>query len=160
LTDFLQTLLKCSFPIVNVQCTRHCCASSRSRSPLKVKCQTFLCPLNKSYTIFFEFGSNVDLSKIIWRTYSTALLAQGQGHTWRSNVRQCHVQSIFPISLEGFSTNLTHLFRLSTWCADSMSLLCQLRVTLEGQMSNNFGSAPSSLYLLKGFYKLWLKCSA
>ena len=48
-----------------------------------------LCPLYKSYTngiIFFKLYSNVQLNKVICRTHVTIVPAQGQGHTWRSNL--------------------------------------------------------------------------
>ena len=52
------------------------------------------CPLYKSYNwrIFFKLGSNVHLNKAMCRTHVALLPAQGQGHTWRSNIRQSNIE--------------------------------------------------------------------
>jgi hypothetical protein len=52
------------------------------------------CPLCKSYNnwkIFFKLGSNVHLNKGMCRTYVAHVSAQGQGHNWRSNIKQSNI---------------------------------------------------------------------
>ena len=53
------------------------------------------CPLYKSYTvlrIFFELGWNVHLNKGMCRTHVAHVTAQGQGHNWRSNIKQSNIR--------------------------------------------------------------------
>jgi hypothetical protein len=53
------------------------------------------CPLCKSYTnwnIFFKLGSNVHLNKGMCRTHVANVSAQGQGHNWRSNIKQSNIR--------------------------------------------------------------------
>jgi hypothetical protein len=52
------------------------------------------CPLCKSYTnwrIFFKLCSNVHLNKGMCRTDVTHVSAQGQGHNWRSSIKQSNI---------------------------------------------------------------------
>jgi len=47
------------------------------------------------------------------------------------------VCSIYPIPIEGFSSNLAEMFTSTRGCAEPMLPMCQLKVTIEGQISNN-----------------------
>ena len=47
------------------------------------------------------------------------------------------VRSIYPIPIEGFSSNLAEMFTSTRGFAEPMLPMCQLKVTIEGQISNN-----------------------
>jgi hypothetical protein len=52
-------------------------------------------PLCKSYTnwrIFFKLGSNVHLNKGMCRPHVAHVSAQGQGHNWKSNIKQSNIR--------------------------------------------------------------------
>jgi len=56
-----------------------------------VRLSPLSCPLYNSYTnwrIFFKLGWNVHLKKGMCRTHVAQVSAQGQGHNWRSNIKQ------------------------------------------------------------------------
>jgi hypothetical protein len=48
-----------------------------------------------------------------------------------------HVRSKNPIPIEGFSSNLAQMFTSTRGCAEPMLPMCQVKVTIEGQISNN-----------------------
>jgi hypothetical protein len=53
------------------------------------------CPLCNSCTswkIFFKLGSNVHLNEGMCRTHVAHVSAQGQGHNWRSNIKQSNIR--------------------------------------------------------------------
>ena len=47
------------------------------------------------------------------------------------------VRYINPIPIEGFSVNLAGMFTSTRGCAEPILPMCQLKVTIEGQISNN-----------------------
>jgi hypothetical protein len=76
-SNFYTPTTKCGEDIMDSLC--HVCPSPLS------------CPLYKSYTnwrIFFKLGSDVHLNKRMCRTHVSA---QGQGHNWRSNIKQSNI---------------------------------------------------------------------
>jgi len=52
----------------------------------------------------------------------------------RLHYRVCSVK---PIPIEKISSNLTEMFTSTRGCAEAMLPMCQLKVTIEGQISNN-----------------------
>jgi hypothetical protein len=86
---------------------------------------------------FSNFGSNVYVIKLMCRIHAAGVLAQGEGHTWRSNVRQFCVCSINALSISGF------LFISARWFAKPILSLCCLKG--QGQMLDIF------MWLYKAF---------
>ena len=48
----------------------------------------------------------------------------------------CHVRSINPIPMEGFPSNLNDTFTSTRGCAEPMLSMCQVKVTVKGQIFN------------------------
>jgi len=74
-----------------------------------------LCPLCKSYTnwrIFSKLGWNVHLNKRMCRPHVAHVSAQGQGHNWRSNIKQSNIRHYVVSALQ-----VLHLLKdfLQTW---------------------------------------------
>jgi hypothetical protein len=75
------------------------------------------------------------------------------------------VRSINPIPIEGFSSNLAQMFTSARGSAEHVLPMCQLKVTIEGQISNNQILDSRSCPLCKSytnwkiFLQQWLKCS-
>jgi hypothetical protein len=72
------------------------------------------CPLYIYYTnfrIFFKLGSNVQLNKGLCKTHVSHASAQGQGHNWRSNIKQSNITQYV------VSTIVLHLLKdfLQSW---------------------------------------------
>ena len=77
------------------------------------------------------------------KTHVAHVSAQGQGHTWRSNIKQSNIRHyvvsalyiVSPTLIERFSLTLAQMFTLTRECAEPMLPISQLKikVTLEGQ---------------------------
>ena len=129
------------------------CVSSRSRSQLIVKYQiikywTLCCVRSVSPTLIKIFslilaqmftstrGCAEPMLLFCWLEVKVTLEGQNLSQKLFSNY--C-VNSINPIPIKGISSNLSDMFTSTRGCAEPMWPMCKfkVRVTIEGQISNN-----------------------